>query len=48
MWLWNFGRGKPRLDGLTVEETVVMKKTGVKDQAKRSAETHRRGTANGA
>ena len=41
-WLWNFGRGKPRLGGLTVEETIVRKKTVRKDQAKRSAETRRR------
>ena len=33
-WLWNFGRGKPRLGGLTVEETTVRKKTVRKDQAK--------------
>ncbi len=30
-WLWNFGSGKPRLGGLTVEETAVRKKTGRKD-----------------
>ena len=41
-WLWNFGRGKPRLGGLTVEETAVRKKTGRKDQAKKSALTRRR------
>ena len=40
-WLWNFGRGKPRLGGLTVEETTVQKKTVRKDQAKCSAETRR-------
>ena len=42
-WLWNFGRGKPRLGGLTVEETAsaVRKKTGKKDQAKQSALTRR-------
>ena len=38
-WLWNFGRGKPRLGGLTVKETAMRKKTVKKDQAKRSAET---------
>ncbi len=36
-WLWNFGCDKPRLGGLTVEETAIRKKTGRKDQAKRSA-----------
>ena len=41
-WLWNFGRGKPRLGGLTVEETAVRKITGRKDQAKKSALTRRR------
>ena len=41
-WLWNFGRGKPRLGGLTVKETAVRKKTARKDQADRSAETRRR------
>ncbi len=25
-WLWQFGRGKPRLDGLNVEETSERKK----------------------
>jgi hypothetical protein len=41
-WLWNFGRGKPRLGGLTVKETAVRKETVRKDQANRSAETRRR------
>jgi hypothetical protein len=41
-WLWNFGSGTPRLGGLTVEETAMQKETVRKDQAKRSAETHRR------
>ncbi len=40
-WLWNFGHGKPRLGGLTVEEAAVRKKSGKKDQAKRSALTRR-------
>ena len=47
-WLWNFGRGKPRLGGLTVEETTVRKKTVRKDQAKCSAETRRRWREDGA
>ena len=46
--LWNFGRGKPRLGGLTVEETSVRKKTVRQDQAKRSAETRRRRREDGA
>ncbi len=40
-WLWNFGRGKPRLGGLTVDKTAMRKKTVKKDQAKRSKETSR-------
>ena len=47
-WLWIFGRGKPRLGGLTVEETFMWKKTVKKDQAKRSAETRRRRRKDGA
>jgi hypothetical protein len=47
-WLWNFGSGKPRLGGLTVEETAMRKKTVRKDHAKRSAETRRRRRADGA
>ncbi len=47
-WLWNFGRGKPRLGGLTVEETAMRKKTVRKDQTKRSAETRNRRRADGA
>jgi hypothetical protein len=41
-WLWNFGCGKPRLSGLTVEEIAMRKETVRQDQAKRSAETRRR------
>jgi hypothetical protein len=41
-WLWNFACGKPRLGGLTAEETAMRKETVRKDQAKRSAETCRR------
>ncbi len=40
-WLWNFGSGKPRLGGLNVKETAMLKETVRKDQAKRSAETRR-------
>ena len=39
--------GKPSLGDLTVEETTIRKKTGKKDQAKRSALTHRRRRENG-
>ncbi len=41
-WLWKFGRGKPRLGGLTVEETALKKDARRDEQAKRSVETHRR------
>ncbi len=44
-WLWQFGRGKPRLGGLTVEETVnrqLANDAKVVDRKKRAAETHRR------
>ncbi len=41
-WLCNFGCGKPRLGGLTVEETAMRKETVRKDQTKRSAEARRR------
>ena len=47
-WLWNFGCGKPRLGGLTVEATTIRKKTGRKDQARRSALTRRRRREDGA
>ena len=46
-WL-NFGRGKPRLGGLTVEETAMRKKSVKEGQAKRSAETRRRRREDGA
>jgi hypothetical protein len=47
-WLWNFGREKPRLGGLTVEETATRKKSVKEGQAKRSAETRRRRREDGA
>ena len=34
--------GKPRLGGLSVEETALKKKAGREDQAKRSVETRQR------
>ncbi len=33
-WLWQFGRGNPRLGGLTVEETADQQQTGRKLPAK--------------
>ena len=41
-WLWLFARGKPRLGGLSAEETALKKKAGREDQAKRSVETRQR------
>mmetsp|Transcript_11450 Transcript_11450/g.24608 ORF Transcript_11450/g.24608 Transcript_11450/m.24608 type:complete len:131 (+) Transcript_11450:1160-1552(+) len=41
-WLWLFGQGKPRLGGLTVEETALKKSAKREEQAKRSVETRRR------
>jgi hypothetical protein len=41
-WLWHFGRGKPRLGGLTVAETADRQLAKVDDQKKRAAETRRR------
>ena len=41
-WLWLVAHGKPRLGGLSVEETALKKKAGREDQAKRSVETRRR------
>ncbi len=37
-----FAGGKPRLGGLSVEETALKKKAGREDQAKRSVETRQR------
>ena len=41
-WLWMFGRGKPRLSGLSEEETAMKKGAVRVEKAKRSAETRRR------
>ncbi len=41
-WLWQFGRGKPRLGGLTVEETAKRRVAKDADRKKRAAETHQR------
>jgi hypothetical protein len=38
-WLWQFGRGKPRLGGLTVEETSYRQLAKNVDRKKRAAET---------
>ncbi len=41
-WLWQFGRGKPRLGGLTVGETADRQLAKDVDWKKRAAETRRR------
>ncbi len=41
-WLWLFGRRKPRLGGLTVEETALKKSVVREEQVKRAVETRRR------
>ena len=40
-WLWQFGRGKPRLGGLSVEKTDDRKETAQKELLLRGAETRR-------
>ena len=39
-WLWQFGRGKPRLGGLSVEKTGAKKAAAQKERLLRGAETH--------
>ena len=43
-WLWQFGRGKPRLGGLSVEDTDDRKEAAaaLKERSLRGAETRRR------
>ena len=41
-WLWQFGRGKPRLGGLPVEDTDDRKEAALKERSLRGAETRRR------
>ncbi len=40
-WLWQFGRGKPRLGGLTIEETTERKDAVGNARHKRAAATVR-------
>ena len=44
-WLWQFGRGRPRLAGLSVSETEDRREAVVRAGAKRSQETRRRSEA---
>jgi hypothetical protein len=41
-WLWQFGRGKPRLGGLSVEETAERKQAHRDESHKSAVETRRR------
>ncbi len=41
-WLWQFGRGKPRLGGLSVEETDDRKDAAQQERIVCRAETRRR------
>ena len=41
-WLWQFGRGKPRLGDLSVEETAERKQAHRNESHKRAVETRRR------
>jgi hypothetical protein len=38
-WLWQFGRGKPRLGGLTIEETSDRQDAASKESDKRRKES---------
>jgi hypothetical protein len=44
-WLWQFGRGKSRLGGLTVKETAERKKAALEEKFKRGWESCRRSKA---
>ncbi len=41
-WLWQFGRGKPRLGGLSVEKTDDRKEAALNERSLLGAETSRR------
>ena len=41
-WLWQFGRGKPRLSSLSVEKTDYKKEAALEERNLRGAETRRR------
>ena len=47
-WLWQFGRGKPRLGGLSVEETQERMQAARDERNLRAAETRRRCKADSA
>ena len=41
LWLWQFGRGKPRLGGLSVEATEERKQADRDERHQRAVETRR-------
>ena len=45
LWLWQFGRWRPRIGGLSVSETKERRDVGVRAGAKRSHEIRRRSEA---
>ncbi len=47
-WLWQFGRGKPRLGGLTIEETSDRQDSARKASDKRWKETREGSKGDGA
>ena len=46
-WLWQFGRGKPRLGGLNVEEAAERQEAARDERLKRGLETRRQRKAKG-
>jgi hypothetical protein len=42
LWLWQFGRGRPRLGDLSVEDTAERKQAHRDESHKRAVETRRR------
>ena len=42
LWLWQFGRGKPRLGGLSVADTEDRRTELLKDGHRRAVETRKR------
>jgi hypothetical protein len=41
LWMWQFGRRKPRLGGLTVKQTAARQEIASKERRQRAAETRR-------
>ena len=42
LWLWQFGLGRPRLGGLSCEETDERKEAALQERSLRGAETRKR------